>query len=296
MTDITGQRFGKLVVIEKVCGYPSYSWKCKCDCGNTKVVRRGNLTSGKSRSCGCLYANAGAKVVIVIGGTFGKLTVIAQCESNPRGDSRWLCECSCGRVVKRLGGSIRRGFTLSCGCNKGWHRQDLLGKKFGRLLVVEGLGSVKGRGTRWKCECECGAIVKTYTTELNNGHTKSCGCYHSDVSSRVHSGENNVNWNGGTTAPLIKERGSRRYKAWRNGVFARDDYTCQRCSTKGGYLHAHHMSGFAECEIKRYLTSNGVTLCRDCHYEFHRWYGHRGSTESKTIEFLSNQKHLAIAL
>lgn len=54
--DLTGQRFGKLTVLERV--YPpnrkSAYWKCLCDCGNEKVVKGGNLTSGNISSCGCL--------------------------------------------------------------------------------------------------------------------------------------------------------------------------------------------------------------------------------------------------
>ena len=53
--DLIGQRFGRLVVIEKL---PSKNkrcwWKCKCDCGNFKDVPTKYLTSGTTQSCGCL--------------------------------------------------------------------------------------------------------------------------------------------------------------------------------------------------------------------------------------------------
>lgn len=49
-----GQRFGKLLV-EKYCRTdPEALWECTCDCGNTVVVRHNSLTSGKTKSCGCL--------------------------------------------------------------------------------------------------------------------------------------------------------------------------------------------------------------------------------------------------
>ena len=48
--DITGQRFGRWTVIERVNGR---QWKCVCDCGTEKIVFAYNLTSGKSKSCGC---------------------------------------------------------------------------------------------------------------------------------------------------------------------------------------------------------------------------------------------------
>ena len=54
--DITGQRFGRLTAIRHA-GFATDRaslWECKCDCGNIKTVRRGNLLNGKTLSCGCL--------------------------------------------------------------------------------------------------------------------------------------------------------------------------------------------------------------------------------------------------
>lgn len=53
--DMTGERYGRLVVISfsgKASGRQSM-WKCQCDCGNTTVASRQNLVSGKIVSCGC---------------------------------------------------------------------------------------------------------------------------------------------------------------------------------------------------------------------------------------------------
>ncbi len=55
-----GKRFGSLTVIEKTeetvrhGGARSPLWKCRCDCGNTTLVRLDSLTSGNIRSCGCM--------------------------------------------------------------------------------------------------------------------------------------------------------------------------------------------------------------------------------------------------
>jgi len=54
-TILIGQRFGKLVVIEeseKRNG--NVAWKCLCDCGKETTSLSYNLTSGKSKSCGCV--------------------------------------------------------------------------------------------------------------------------------------------------------------------------------------------------------------------------------------------------
>lgn len=53
--DLIEQVFGKLTVLEldHVEKSKRY-WKCQCECGNTTVVREGNLRHGITKSCGCL--------------------------------------------------------------------------------------------------------------------------------------------------------------------------------------------------------------------------------------------------
>jgi hypothetical protein len=52
--DMTGQRFGKLVVL-RVYGKRKQAiyWLCQCDCGRTTRVSGSNLRTGSTRSCGC---------------------------------------------------------------------------------------------------------------------------------------------------------------------------------------------------------------------------------------------------
>lgn len=56
LIDLTGQRFGRLVVLErtKKTSKRGTVWKCQCDCGNVVDVNRGELVHGDTRSCGCL--------------------------------------------------------------------------------------------------------------------------------------------------------------------------------------------------------------------------------------------------
>lgn len=54
--DLTGQRFGRLVVLDAHSKHPSSKahWNCQCDCGNPKVTSTNELRSGGCSSCGCL--------------------------------------------------------------------------------------------------------------------------------------------------------------------------------------------------------------------------------------------------
>ena len=51
--DLTGKRFGKLVVISYHHSNNATYWLCQCDCGNTTIVKTGSLNYGSTRSCGC---------------------------------------------------------------------------------------------------------------------------------------------------------------------------------------------------------------------------------------------------
>ena len=55
--------------------------------------------------------------------------------------------------------------------------QNLVGKKFGKLLV-DGLSRKRTSDNcrMWRCYCDCGRRVFVRTASLNNGNTKSCGC------------------------------------------------------------------------------------------------------------------------
>jgi hypothetical protein len=55
------------------------------------------------------------------------------------------------------------------------------------------------------------------------------------------------------------------YKAWRYAVFARDHFTCQLCMRKGEKINAHHIIRWADAPQLRFVVSNGITLCFDCH-------------------------------
>jgi hypothetical protein len=55
---------------------------------------------------------------------------------------------------------------------------NLIGKKFNRLLVIERAKNLnKNRNARWKCLCDCGNVVIVFGRNLKNNNTMSCGCY-----------------------------------------------------------------------------------------------------------------------
>jgi len=53
--DETGNRYGRLVVIEIAKRQPRLHWRCQCDCGNIAIARSDSLRNGKTKSCGCYH-------------------------------------------------------------------------------------------------------------------------------------------------------------------------------------------------------------------------------------------------
>lgn len=68
--DITGQRFGRLVVQERAGRRGSRAlWRCRCDCGKDHVVAGIYLRDGRSTSCGCFQREETAKRRVTHGAT-----------------------------------------------------------------------------------------------------------------------------------------------------------------------------------------------------------------------------------
>lgn len=99
-------------------------------------------------------------------------------------------------------------------------------------------------------------------------------------------GYKNPNWKGGITPENSKIRHSIEYRLWRESVFARDNWTCQKTKVKGGNLHPHHIKNFAEYPELRFAIDNGITFSKKTHDKFHKKYGRKNNTLEQVIEFL----------
>lgn len=112
--DLSNKKFGKLTVLNlyESGDYKLTKWNCICECGNIKVFLTTQLTTGRTKSCGCVYKNKDKTRIDLIGKTFGKLIVVKK--SNEQ--SMWLCKCDCGNEVICRSTSLKSGSTKSCGC------------------------------------------------------------------------------------------------------------------------------------------------------------------------------------
>lgn len=114
--DLTGQRFGQLLVIEKTdkrANDGSIIWKCKCDCGNEYY----NTSSELKRKTHC--NNTIHQVINLSNQVFGDLTVLGlDVHSLGKRKIKWMCLCGkCGNVKSIRGNDLTSGKSKSCGCS-----------------------------------------------------------------------------------------------------------------------------------------------------------------------------------
>lgn len=187
--DLTGKRFGKLLVV-KYLGYNKNNrstWLCRCDCGNEKEVLQNSLVTEKTKSCGCLFKEEIRKrqTKDLSNKKFSRLTAIKIVGYNKYNTAIWECVCECGNIKNYASTTLLNGSATSCGCLKKEKSRATklshikIGDKFGRLTIKE-MCIIDGL-TYWKCLCECGQETTVYTSALTSKNTKSCGCLHKEV-------------------------------------------------------------------------------------------------------------------
>ena len=135
------------------------------------------------------------------GQRFGMLVVQEYAGSTEDGRSKWRCKCDCGSIMIARGDCLTSGKTTSCGCVKQKKRDSLMvGRRFGKLMVLR-RGENNSRGeARWVCRCDCGKETLVTTANLNSGNSKSCGC---DRGIIKHGG-------------VLKGKAERLYSVWLN--------------------------------------------------------------------------------
>lgn len=124
----------------------------------------------------------------LLGQRFGRLTVVLEAGRDSHGCKLWHCLCDCDTGIVTTSNALTSGHTTSCGClqkeraaknirvyNRG-RRQDLMGQRFGKLVVIAKMGKNKRQRCLWKCRCDCGGTIILDTGSLTTGNTQSCGC------------------------------------------------------------------------------------------------------------------------
>jgi len=144
---------------------------------------------------------------------------------------------------------------------KGWKHSKETIKKLSLAKIGEN-NPAKRLDVRLKISLKSKGIKKTLEQRIKN--------------SLGHKGEKHWNWKGGKCIASKKRYFDLDYKLWREAVFERDNYACQRCKISGSrcYLTAHHVKSWKNYPELRYEIDNGLTLCEECHKLTDNYKGH----------------------
>lgn len=134
---------------------------------------------------------------------------------------------------------------------------DLTGKKFHRW-TVDSRAPNKGKETAWFCVCECGTKRSVNSQPLQNGLSKSCGCFCSEVSVKL-----------GKATATHGLSGTAMYAAWRNMRY--------RCNNKRAKAYPSY-------------GGRGIKVCTewDDFSTFHEWSMKNEYQEGLSIDRINN--------
>lgn len=136
-----------------------------------------------------------------------------------------------------------------------------------------------------KVKCDCCGIEKTVTYASYSMCNRNGLYYCKTCAVKMNRGENHYRWNNSKTIDeRINDRNIDGYTDFIKRVMARDNYVCQCCGKKDN-LQVHHLDGYNWCIEGRLLTSNGITLCYNCHSNFHLKYGKGDNTKEQFNEW-----------
>lgn len=196
--DITGHKYGKLLVIKEIITEKGKRWECVCECGTITHSLSNNLRRGLSSSCGCVGK---AKTIQrnIQGATHGMnrhpqlkqmfTTMHARYEITPEWNKSVTGGASFVEWVQKNGWEEGNRYSLipinadkpvgPNNCVLHLNTPELTGNKYNRLFVLD-KANTKNNGVVWNCICECGALTKANTRQLLTGFKQSCGCLKRD--------------------------------------------------------------------------------------------------------------------
>ena len=174
-----------------------------------------------------------------------------------------------------------------------YYKQDhsILKLKKGEELLYDFDVTNLYKGSYQKVNIECdlchNVITRAYREYAKRNRNGKYYCH--DCNNKLLSGDNSPNWNSNKTN---EKREKDRYMLdssqsdFAKKVYARDNYTCQVCGSKTN-LQAHHIESYNSCVEKRSDVTNGITLCKNCHQNFHSIYKKGNNTKEQFQEWLN---------
>lgn len=209
-------------------------------------------------------------------------TLLENHYTNNKQPLSYLCACGKASVIK-LNTLLNGGLCKICGYKKSRKTNTKTHTEVVEVFAEKGFklisDSYEGSRLPLRYICKCGR--ESVTSLSNIGSIQGCRDCWLDIMRSDESPYRSL-----STEERHAQRKAPEYAEWRTQVFQIDSYSCVKCTQHGGSLEAHHLDAFHWCEDRRYDTTNGVTLCKTCHADFHRVYGKRLNTEKQFDEWI----------
>lgn len=147
-----------------------------------------------------------------------------------------------------------------------------------------------------KCSCDykgCNKILnRTYQRYNQSNHDGKTYCRIHAIKT-LESGTNHWCWdNNKTQEERENKRHKQEYYDLVKRVLKRDNYTCQCCNIQdtNRSLEVHHLDGYNWCKDKRFDECNAITLCKNCHKNFHSIYGYKNNTKEQFLQWMNKKE------
>lgn len=115
-----------------------------------------------------------------------------------------------------------------------------IGNTYTYLTVIERAKNNNRGQAMWKCQCKCGSIVIVNGCDLRSGHTKSCGCYQKEQTSKASikdiTGQTIGNF---TVLRIAREQSDGRTIKWQ--------CRCNLCGSENNYISASNLKKQDSC-------------------------------------------------
>jgi len=302
MTNREGERIGTLTVLGHAGTnkHRKALWTCLCDCGKTVTLPSNVLGNREFCSNSCPLATVFTKH-----GMYNTYDYIAWRNMKAR------CTNPKHKSYKRYGGrditvcphwDTFEGFFEDMGLRPKDHPEE------GPFILNRrdnDLGYFKSN-CHWATQREQANNRSTNNMKTLNGKTRTmtqwCRYYNTSyhlVKDRLKRG-----WDleRALVAPITKKstaasddfRRTPSYRKWRAAVIRRDT-RCAVCSSIKN-RQAHHKNGAKYFKEQRYDVDNGITLCRDCHIEFHCDYKNSYREKCTEKDFMNFQALMCYAM
>jgi len=209
----------------------------------------------------------------------------------------YICECDCGNIVSIRANDLYNHKIKSCGCYNPKQYKNIQNIKFGKLTALEYKYTINKKAY-WLCECECGKLIITSSSNLNSGHTTSCGCNRNII-------------NVGNLSKHFRNLLFNKIKS----ILESCNYKCCLTGTQDN-LEVHHLESFSSLYkntiinlglplydnfynysseqqkeidtifLKHHDDNILIVINRNIHIDFHKIYGYGNNTKEQFSDFI----------